>query len=1094
MSLMLLMSAALAEVPVAPTPDCAQDNQSACIQELPGDWRLYSWVPEGSEETLRPIEVEMGAGIGADVAWLTHTGRFDQTVAVLDSGILWDHSDLRNKVRLNVDELPQPQNAAGDTLDYDADGNGLVNIQDYAQDPRVSIDAGNDRGDSVLDPSDLIAAFSDGVDDDGNGYTDDIAGWDFFQGDNNPFSDWDDGYGTHGTGVARDAAAEANNSGTVGVCPNCSVLPVRTGDSFVTDGTRAGQGIAFAVDSGVASIAMAMGALTHPQHTTDAMAYATEKGVVMVVAAADENAYHHNQPAMIHDAIVVISVREEGGNEAKTYSFMNFFGCNNFGPRLDFVSGTTDCATGAVANTAGAVGLIQSVAMDELGERLSPAQVKALLQASADDIYLTDEELEEADTYPSSPGWDPFYGHGRVNVGRAVGLILDDAIPAEASIDGPEWFSVYYADRDEDPSFTIQSSGESWTLSWGQGWEPEDWTELSSGSSASETVSMPIGDVPTAAIPDPVGNEATVRRAKRVHEPAVTLLLQVTNDLGQVTEARRTIFVHEDPDLLPGFPIYFGASGESSPVLADLDGDGVLEVILGNANGEVHVIQGDGNIMAGWPVLTDIDDDFVSHENAPSYATNAVDGQSGDGILAAVGVADLDGDGSLEVVAGTLEGRVYVWGADGALQDGFPVRVNAVDPVILDRYITLDEAIIGAPTLVDLDGDGDLEILIAAGDSQLYAWHHDGSALAGTPKLLCHPENCGTHARRIVASPSVGDVDGDGDLDIVVGTNETLDDGKYSVTHALDAGSMEALPGWPIQVVGLGISNTAALLPLIGTGHPSSNALGDLTGDGADEIVDMVVLGQPKIRTGDGEILLEPGTFVDAYGPESNLNERSFVGLSGNPALGDMDGDGTPDLIIGGAGLNALASLVLTQSIDSQFAVGGWSGADGTSLNGWPRQLEDFQFLTAAAMADLSGDGKPEAVYGSAGYMAYAWDEDGVQPEGWPKFTGGWIMGSPAIGDIDGDGYLDVLVGTREGYLFAWSTQGPADQPVQWQSLHHDAANTGNVGTEIATQEGPELGCRRGCGRKEPGYGGGGGIAFVVLVGLGLMRRRRDQD
>ena len=217
---------------------------------------------------------------------------------------------------------------------------------------------------------------------------------------------------------------------------------------------------------------------------------------------------------------------------------------------------------------------------------------------------------------------------------------------------------------------------------------------------------MPIGDVPTAAIPDPVGNEATVRRAKRVHEPAVTLLLQVTNDLGQVTEARRTIFVHEDPDLLPGFPIYFGASGESSPVLADLDGDGVLEVILGNANGEVHVIQGDGNIMAGWPVLTDIDDDFVSHENAPSYATNAVDGQSGDGILAAVGVADLDGDGSLEVVAGTLEGRVYVWGADGALQDGFPVRVNAVDPVILDRYITLDEAIIGAPTLVDLDGTG----------------------------------------------------------------------------------------------------------------------------------------------------------------------------------------------------------------------------------------------------------------------------------------------------------------------------------------------------------------------------------------------------
>lgn len=1091
MSLLLLMSASLAEVPVGVSPDCAQDNQSACIQELTTDWRLYSWVPEGSEETLRPIEVELGSGIGADVAWATHTGRFDQTIAVLDSGILWDHSDLRNKVYLNTAELPAPQDADGNTLDYDADGNGLVNIQDYANDPRVSITAGNDRADAVLDPSDLILTFSDGVDDDGNGYADDIAGWDFFQGDNNPFSDWDDGYGTHGTGVARDAAAEANNGGTVGVCPNCSILPVRTGDSFVTDGTRAGQGIAFAVDSGAASIAMAMGALTQPQNTSQAMAYATEQGVVMVVAAADENAYHHNQPAMIHDAIVVISVREEGGNESKTYSFMNFFGCNNFGPRLDFVSGTSDCATGAVANTAGAVGLIQSAAMDELGERLTPAQVKALLQLSADDIYLTPEELEEADTYPSSPGWDPFYGHGRVNVGRAVGLIVDDAIPAEATIDGPEWFSVFYADRDSDPSFEIGSTGESWTVSWGQGWEPDQWTELASGSSSTGSVTLPLAEIPTAAIPDPVGNEATVRRVERVHAPAVTLLLQVTNDLGQVSEARRTIFVHEDPDLLAGFPRYFGASGESSPILVDLDGDAVFEILMGNANGEVQAISGDGSDVPGWPVYTEVDDDLVSHSQAPSYVNDDVDSQGGDGILASLASADLDGDGSPEVVAATLEGRVYVWGADGALRDGFPVRIDPVDPGVLNRDITLDEAIIGAPTLFDQDGDGDLEILVATGDSKLYAWHDDGVLVDGTPRVLCHPDNCGVHARRIVASPSIGDVDGDGDLDIVVGTNETLESGKYSVTHALDAQSFEDLPGWPIQAIGLGISNTAALLPLIGTGHPSSNALGDLTGDGADEIVDMVVLGQPKIRTGDGEILFEPGTFVDAYGADSNLNERSFVGLSGNPSLGDMDGDGVPDLIIGGAGLNALASLVLTQVIDTQFAVGGWSGADATALNGWPRQLEDFQFLTAAAMADLSGDGVPEAVYGSAGYMAYAWDKDGVQPENWPKFTGGWIMGSPAVGDIDGDGYLDIVLGTREGYLFAWTSQGRADQTVQWQSLHHDPANTGNTATELMAQAGPEEGCGRGCGRNKEGVGGGGGVAFVLLLGLGWLRRRK---
>ena len=61
----------------------------------------------------------------------------------------------------------------------------------------------------MLDPSDLIAVFSDGIDDDGNGYIDDISGWDFFSGDNNPLAQLLDGYASHGTGVAEEAAEAA---------------------------------------------------------------------------------------------------------------------------------------------------------------------------------------------------------------------------------------------------------------------------------------------------------------------------------------------------------------------------------------------------------------------------------------------------------------------------------------------------------------------------------------------------------------------------------------------------------------------------------------------------------------------------------------------------------------------------------------------------------------------------------------------------------------------------------------------------------------------------------------------------------------------
>ena len=59
-------------------------------------------------------------------------------------------------------------------------------------------------------------------------------------------------------------------------------------------------------------------------------------------------------------------------------------------------------------------------------------------------------------------------------------------------------------------------------------------------------------------------------------------------------------------------------------------------------------------------------------------------------------------------------------------------------------------------------------------------------------------------------------------------------------------------------------------------------------------------------------------------------------------------------------------------------------------------------------LADVSGDGVPEAIYGSAGYMMYAWDHTGALAEGWPKFTGHWILGSPAVGDITGDGVVGV--------------------------------------------------------------------------------------
>jgi len=126
----------------------------------------------------------------------------------------------------------------------------------------------------------------------------------------------------------------------------------------------------------------------------------------------------------------------------------------------------------------------------------------------------------------------------------------------------------------------------------------------------------------------------------------------------------------------------------------------------------------------------------------------------------------------------------------------------------------------------------------------------------------------------------------------------------------------------------------------------------------------------------------------------------------------------------------------------------GW-GADAPWL-----AIPDWQpGAVAADVADLDGDGRPELVTGSGGYLVHAIDHRGKEPDGWPKFTGHWIAASAAVGDVDGDGLLEVVVPTREGSLYVWDTNGPVQvggrPAVQWGKFHHDLRNTGNYHAPI---------------------------------------------
>jgi hypothetical protein len=115
----------------------------------------------------------------------------------------------------------------------------------------------------------------------------------------------------------------------------------------------------------------------------------------------------------------------------------------------------------------------------------------------------------------------------------------------------------------------------------------------------------------------------------------------------------------------------------------------------------------------------------VRTDRIPVHASKAYEsfGRIPRGDPRALAADDLDGDGRVEIVAASIEGRVYVFDDRGSRRPGFPVATDPrfSHPSRRDPLNDADPGILGAPTLADLDGDGGLEVTAGAFDGHLYA-------------------------------------------------------------------------------------------------------------------------------------------------------------------------------------------------------------------------------------------------------------------------------------------------------------------------------------------------------------------------------------